>query len=475
MKVKVRIILLLIIITNLIMAQSGRQSIIEIPSPSLTNAIIDQYETRKISVYLPPSYDTTTINYPVVYFLPGFGDNVDRYNNWIFTQQNLNNLFLTGNLNEMIIVIADGYNSLDGSFYQNSPVTGNWKDFITKDVVNYIDENYRTLNQRQSRAICGHSMGGYGALNIGIIDAEIFGIIYSLSPGVFDENGLKDQGMFSIQNKIRTFLQKRENWKTLEKEEAKTAYLAYAKSQLHSSNWLTGFTYSYGATFSPDPDGYPPYIKYPYTISNDSLICDSTLIINFENGFGGISEKLDKYEDNLNSLIDLSIDCGTKDYFSWIIRGCYYFSDKLKEKKISHELFMHNGDHESKLQERIIKYMLPRFSEKLKFDPSITDIKNDKTIPNKIELKQNYPNPFNPTTKIEFSIPRLKTCPDASLHTLLSVFDILGNKITTLVEESKRPGTYTVQFDGSNLTSGVYFYRLKAGSFSGTKKLILLK
>ena len=83
-------------------------------------------------------------------------------------------------------------------------------------------------------------------------------------------------------------------------------------------------------------------------------------------------------------------------------------------------------------------------------------------------LSNNFPNPFNPTTKIRYSIPY-------SSKVVIKVFDILGNKIETLVNEEKHTGTYEITWYAENLPSGVYFYQLKAGSFIDTKKMILLK
>jgi photosystem II stability/assembly factor-like uncharacterized protein len=84
------------------------------------------------------------------------------------------------------------------------------------------------------------------------------------------------------------------------------------------------------------------------------------------------------------------------------------------------------------------------------------------------QLFQNYPNPFNPITKIEFSIPRLELVQ-------IKVYDILGKEITTLLNEYKQVGTYKIEFDASNLPSGIYFYRMLSGSYSETKKMILLR
>jgi photosystem II stability/assembly factor-like uncharacterized protein len=95
--------------------------------------------------------------------------------------------------------------------------------------------------------------------------------------------------------------------------------------------------------------------------------------------------------------------------------------------------------------------------------------------PNDFFLAQNYPNPFNPSTKIKYSIPSVETHRDASLQVKLIVYDVLGNEVATLVNEHKPAGSYEVEFDGSDLTSGIYFYQLQADSFIETKKMILLK
>ena len=88
--------------------------------------------------------------------------------------------------------------------------------------------------------------------------------------------------------------------------------------------------------------------------------------------------------------------------------------------------------------------------------------------PEHYALLQNYPNPFNPSTNIQYSIVNRQL-------TIVKVYDVLGREVSTLVNELKQPGTYTVQFDGSRLSSGIYFYRMKAGTFAETKRLLLLR
>ncbi len=106
----------------------------------------------------------------------------------------------------------------------------------------------------------------------------------------------------------------------------------------------------------------------------------------------------------------------------------------------------------------------------------ITGINNEfKTIPYKYVLYQNYPNPFNPSTKIKYSIPTSLNLTQGGTLVQLKIFDILGREIKNLVNKKELPGNYEVTFNASNLPSGIYFYRLQAGSFSDTKKLVLLK
>jgi len=99
---------------------------------------------------------------------------------------------------------------------------------------------------------------------------------------------------------------------------------------------------------------------------------------------------------------------------------------------------------------------------------SISDVEEISNILTEFYLDQNYPNPFNPTTKIKYQIPEL------SLVTL-KIYDVLGSEITTLVNEKKHSGSFEVEFDAEQLPSGIYFYRLRAGNYVETKKMVLMK
>ncbi len=117
-------------------------------------------------------------------------------------------------------------------------------------------------------------------------------------------------------------------------------------------------------------------------------------------------------------------------------------------------------------------FTIPGTQKLIKSRPD--DVEDLGGIPEKFVLSQNYPNPFNPTTTIQYSIPKLNGV-ETRYITSLRVYNILGEEVATLVNKYQAPGNYSVQFDASGLSSGTYFYTLKVGNFSSTKKMILLK
>ncbi|MEP0860351.1 MAG: T9SS type A sorting domain-containing protein [Ignavibacterium sp.] len=106
------------------------------------------------------------------------------------------------------------------------------------------------------------------------------------------------------------------------------------------------------------------------------------------------------------------------------------------------------------------------------FEPNSIE-SGDMGLLNKFYLDLNYPNPFNPTTKIRFAVPQNEK--RETRNVTLKVYDVSGNEVATLVNEEKPAGTYEVEFNAPQLSSGIYFYKLTAGNNSATRKMILLK
>ena len=104
----------------------------------------------------------------------------------------------------------------------------------------------------------------------------------------------------------------------------------------------------------------------------------------------------------------------------------------------------------------------------------VASVSEREELPSEFALHQNYPNPFNPATIIRYSLP-VGQDGILSCHVSLKVYNLLGQEVATLVNESKQPGRYQVQWNAQRLSSGVYFYRLQAGEYLETRKLMLLK
>lgn len=163
-----------------VFAQS-QVNIVDVPSPSLMDVPVSS-ETRPAYIYLPASYqEASDKTYPVVYVLHGFGANASAWFSAADKQpdviESMDKLIAQGEVQDMIIVVPDTKSRNLASWYQTSEITGDWRTFILQDLSDYVEATYRT-NGKQ--AIIGHSMGGYGALNLATY--EQFDAVGVMSP-----------------------------------------------------------------------------------------------------------------------------------------------------------------------------------------------------------------------------------------------------------------------------------------------------
>ena len=144
---------------------------------------------RDVFVFLPPSYARErSRRYPVVYALHGYSIGAEQWTKEIHVPQTIEGAFAKG-ANEMIVVLPDSKTLHNGSMYSSSVTTGDFEHFIARDVVSYIDAHYRTIPDRNSRGLVGHSMGGYGATRIGLKHPDVFGSLYIMSPCCLSPRG----------------------------------------------------------------------------------------------------------------------------------------------------------------------------------------------------------------------------------------------------------------------------------------------
>ena len=155
---------------------------IKVHGKSLEGNLEGEAVDRDVIVFLPPSYQKDKHRrYPVVYALHGYSIGAEQWTHEIHVPQTIEGAIALGS-KEMIVVLPDSKTIYNGSMYSSSQTTGDFENYVAHDVVAYIDEHYRTIADRQSRGLVGHSMGGYGASRIGMKHPDVFGALYIMSP-----------------------------------------------------------------------------------------------------------------------------------------------------------------------------------------------------------------------------------------------------------------------------------------------------
>src|SRR5215468_8135898 len=188
-------LLILALAANGFAQNKGTVEHIKVHGKSLEGNLEGDSPDRDVFVYLPPSYASKpNQQYPVVYLLHGYGLTGERW----MTFANLSDLsdkdIAAGTMKEMILVNPDAHTIYDGSMYSASPTTGDWETFIAEDLVSYIDSHYRTIPDRMSRGLGGHSMGGYGTVRIGMKRPDVFSSLYIMSACCLISNAGAGQG-----------------------------------------------------------------------------------------------------------------------------------------------------------------------------------------------------------------------------------------------------------------------------------------
>ncbi len=186
-----RTLILCVLVLSLAVSAPARESKahgsvvqIKLHSAALEHNHVGDPPDRDVSIYLPPEYDAVSSRYPVLYLLHGYtGDDRGWMNpSYVGLPEIMDRLLQRHVIEPIIIVMPNSFNRFGGSFYVNSELSGGWEDFVVHDLVGYVDAHYRTLADAEHRAIAGHSMGGYGALRLGMQHPEVFAAAYAMSP-----------------------------------------------------------------------------------------------------------------------------------------------------------------------------------------------------------------------------------------------------------------------------------------------------
>lgn len=291
---------------------------------------------RDVFVFLPPSYaNEKSRRYPVVYALHGYSIGAEQWSHEIHVPQTIEGATAQG-AKEMIVVLPDSKTVHNGSMYSSSVTTGDFEQFIAHDLVAYIDAHYRTIPDRLSRGLVGHSMGGYGATRIGMKHSDVFGSLYIMSPCCLSPR--------------TTASFKPEDEKALEavktpEDSAKLGF--FQRVQLASA-----------AAWSPDPKNPPLYLDLPVKDGTAQPEVLAKWTANAPLAF------LDQYIPGLRQYRAIAIDVGDQDGLRIDTAKLH---DALDKYGIANRFEVYSGTHTSKVADRFQNHVIPFFSQNLCF------------------------------------------------------------------------------------------------------------
>lgn len=301
---------------------------------------------RDVIVFLPPSYEKEKKRrYPVIYALHGYTIGAEQWAREIHVPQTIEGAFAKGS-QEMIVVLPDSKTVYYGAMYSNSATTGDFVKFIRHDVVNYIDTHYRTLAQRESRGLAGHSMGGYGASRIGMKHADVFGAVYIMSPCCLSPMAGGGPGPAG-------------NMK--ERAIANEKKAAAAKSPADLAAQSPGFgaaQYATASAFAPNPKNPPLYFDLPTKDGEPRPEIVAKFAANAPLAF------IDQYIGELKRYRGIAVDVGDQDGLRF---DAIKLHDVLDSYGIPHAFEIYPGTHTSAVAERFQNHVLPFFSKALCF------------------------------------------------------------------------------------------------------------
>jgi pimeloyl-ACP methyl ester carboxylesterase len=301
---------------------------------------------RGVTVYLPDGYATSTRRLPVVYYLSSFFED-DRAPYAANGAEALFDRAIAERvIDDVIVVTADFTTPAGGSWYVNSAATGNWDDFMVRELVPWVDARYRTLARSQSRGVAGDRMGGHGAIRFGMRHPDVFGAVYALHP-IGTGPGL--QTMFS-----------RPDWKMLAR--------ARSIEDLNGDGFSLIFTSIFQAHLA-DP-ARPLRFAPPARLVDGALVVDAALTERLNASFF-LERQIAAHVDNLKRLRGFMFDWARGDTNADHIVSNQAFTRMLDSFGVPYEAEEYRGGWGERhwgTDGRIYTEMLPFFARKLAFD-----------------------------------------------------------------------------------------------------------
>jgi enterochelin esterase-like enzyme len=311
---------------------------VKIHGASLEGNLEGDAVDRDAIVFLPPSYGKEkSRRYPVVYALHGYSIGAEQWTGEIHVPQTIEGAF-AGGAGEMIVVLPDSKTAHNGSMYSSSVTTGDFERYVSHDVVAWVDARYRTIPERTSRGLVGHSMGGYGATRIGMKHADVFGSLYVMSPCCLAARAAGPAGA------------------DLEKAVAGMK----APSDSASLSFFPRAQLATAAAWSPNPKNPPLYLDLPTKDGVPQPDILAKWAANSPLAF------LDQYVGNLRRYHGIAIDVGDQD---GLRADTVKLHEALDAYGIVHAFEIYPGTHTSRVADRFQNHVLPFFARTLCSEP----------------------------------------------------------------------------------------------------------
>ncbi|GGZ45433.1 alpha/beta hydrolase [Asticcacaulis endophyticus] len=316
-------------------AQAVTVEKITVHGTSLEGNLEGNSADRSVIVYLPADYAANPQKrYPVIYALHGYSINNEIWTREIKSPATIEAAFAAG-VKDMIIVLPNSQTVHNGSMYSNSVTTGDWESFIARDVVAYIDKNYRTIAKRESRGLAGHSMGGYGTMRIGMKHPEVFGALYAMSPCCMSARGAPPPETAAKLEALKS------------PEESKTLGFMERATLATASAW------------SPNPKTPPFYADLP---TKDGVVQPDVLARWAANAPNAM---VHQYVPSLRKYKAIALDVGDRDGLKTDTEALHKI---LSDYGIENSYQLYDGDHVSGVADRFQNHVLPFFDKNLTFD-----------------------------------------------------------------------------------------------------------
>jgi len=318
---------------------------IKVHGVSLEGNLEGEAVDRDVIVFLPPGYNKDKHRrYPVVYALHGFSIGAEQWTHEIHVPQTIEGAFAQG-AKEMIVVLPDSKTAFGGSMYSSSVTTGDFEEFIARDLVAYVDAHYRTIPDRLSRGLVGHSMGGYGASRIGMKYPDVFGSLYIMSPCCISPRPAGAPRGADAQ-------------RAEEAEKKFEETVAGLKSAADAANlpFFTKAQLATAAAWSPDPKNPPLYFDLPMKdgVPQPDVLAKWTA--NAPLAF------IDQYIGNLRQYRAIAMDVGDQDGLRVDTKKLHEILDNYG---LQNSLEIYSGTHTSAVADRFQNHVIPFFSQNL--------------------------------------------------------------------------------------------------------------